>query len=135
MRIRVISSRKEINTLRPNEKAIHLAFRASNVDYLNLLQKVPRLQMIQAPPSYIKTMSKAVEVFLEMQGVKLLEGDVWGHRRDLDEYFIIEDATIKEIHTLVDSGASMDDVAEKVQRKAKISPDLIKFIAMTKIAA
>jgi len=70
-----------------------------------------------------------------MQGVKLLEGDVWGHRRDLDEYFIIEDATIKEIHTLVDSGASMDDVAEKVQRKAKISPDLIKFIAMTKIAA
>jgi hypothetical protein len=135
MRIRVISSRKEINTLRPNEKAIHLAFRASNVDYLNLLQKVPRLQMIQAPPSYMKTMSKAVEVFLEMQGVKLLEGDVWGHRRDLDEYITIEDATIKEIHTLVDSGASMDDVAEKVQRNAKISPDLIKFIASTKIAA
>jgi hypothetical protein len=135
MRIRVISSRNEISTLRPNEKAIHLAFRASNMDYMNLLQKIPRLQMIQAPPSYMKTMSKAVEVFLEMQGVKLLEGDVWGHRRDLDEYFIIEDATIKEIHTLVDSGASMDDVAEKVQRKAKISPDLIKFIAMTKIAA
>jgi hypothetical protein len=43
-------------------------------------------------------------------------------------------ATIEEIHTLADSGASMDDVAEKVQRKAKISPDLIKFIAMTKIA-
>ena len=135
MRIRVISSRKEINTLRPNEKAIHLAFRASNVDYMNLLQKVPRLQIIQAPPSYMKTMSKAVEVFLEMQGVKLLEGDVWGHRRDLDEYITIEDATIKEIHTLVDSGASMDDVAEKVQRNAKISPDLIKFIASTKIAA
>jgi hypothetical protein len=112
-----------------------MAFRASNVDYLNLLQKVPRLQMIQAPPSYMKTMSKAVEVFLEMQGVKLIEGDVWGHRRDLDEYITIEDATIKEIHTLVDSGASMDDVAEKVQRKTKISPDLIKFIASTKIAA
>jgi hypothetical protein len=134
MRIRIISSRKEIASLKPNEKAVHMAFRASNVDYMNLLQQVPRLQMIQAPPSYMKTMSKAVEVFLEMQGVKLLEGDVWGHRRDLDEYITIEDATIKEIHTLVDSGASMDDVAEKVQRKAKISPDLIKFIAMTKIA-
>jgi hypothetical protein len=135
MRIRVISSRKEINTLRPNEKAIHLAFRASNMDYMNLLQKVPRLQMIQVPPSYMKTISKAVGVFLEMQGVKLIEGDVWGHRRDLDEYFTIEDATIEEIHALADSGASMDDLAEKVQRKAKISPDLIKFIASTKIAA
>jgi hypothetical protein len=135
MRIRVISSRKEINILRPNEKAVHLAFRASNMDYMNLLQKVPRLQMIQVPPSYMKTISKAVEVFLDMQGVKLLEGDVWGHRRDLDEYFTIENATIEEIHTLADSGASMDDVAEMVQRKAKISPDLIKFIASTKIAA
>jgi len=83
----------------------------------------------------MKTMSKAVEVFLDMQGVKLIEGDVWGHRRDLDEYITIEDATIKEIHTLVDSGASMDVVAEKVQRKAKMSHDLIKFIASTKIAA
>jgi hypothetical protein len=135
MRIRVISSRKEIASVKPNEKAIHMAFRASNVDYINLLQQVPRIQMIQVPPSYMKTMSKAVEVFLEMQGVKLLEGDVWGHRRDLDEYFTIENATIEEIHTLADSGATMDDVAEKVQRKAKISPDLIKFIASTKIAA
>jgi hypothetical protein len=135
MRIRIISSRKEIASLKPNEKTVHMAFRASNVDYLNLLQQVPRLQMIQAPPSYMKTMSKAVEVFLEMQGVKLIEGDVWGHRRDLDEYFTIENATIEEIHTLVDSGASMDDVAEKVQRKAKISSDLIKFIASTNSTA
>jgi hypothetical protein len=135
MRIRVISSRNEINTLRPNEKAIHLAFRASNMDYMNLLQEVPRLQMIQVPPSYMKTISKAVEVFLEMQGVKLIEGDVWGHRRDLDEYFTIEKATIEEIHTLADSGASMDVVAEKVQRKAKLSPDLIKLIASTNSTA
>jgi hypothetical protein len=135
MRIRIISSRKEIASLKPNEKTVHMAFRASNVDYLNLLQQVPRLQMIQAPPSYMKTMSKAVEVFLEMQGVKLIEGDVWGHRRDLDEYFTIENATIEEIHTLADSGASMDDVAEKVQRKAKISSDLIKFIASTNSTA
>jgi hypothetical protein len=80
MKIRIISSREEINSIRPNEKAVHLAFRASNVDFLNLLQRVPRLQMVQVPPSYMKTMSKAIDVFLEMQGVKLLEGDVWGHR-------------------------------------------------------
>jgi hypothetical protein len=83
MKIRIISSREEINSIRPNEKAVHLAFRASNVDFLNLLQKVPRLQMIQVPPSYMKTMSKAIDVFLDMQGVKLLQGDVWGHRKDM----------------------------------------------------
>ena len=122
MKIRIISSREEINSIRPNEKAIHLAFRASNVDFLNLLQKVPRLQMIQLPSSYMKTMSKAIEVFLDMQGVKLLEGDVWGHRKDLDEYFTVEDATIEEIRSLADSGTTLDDVADQVQKKARIRP-------------
>ena len=135
MKIRIISSREEINSIRPNEKAVHLAFRASNVDFLNLLQKVPRVQMIQIPPSYMKTMSKAIDVFLEMQGVKLLQGDVWGHRKDLDEYLTIEDATVEEIRSLADSGTTLDDVANQVQKKARIGPDLIKFIAQTEITA
>ena len=80
-------------------------------------------------------MSKAVEVFLDMQGVKLLEGDVWGHRKDLDEYFTIEDSTIQEIRSLADSGASIDAVTDQIQKKARIGPDLIKFIASTNPAA
>jgi len=135
MKIRIISSREEINSIRSNEKAVHLAFRASNVDFLNLLQKVPRLQMIQVPSSYMKTMSKAIGVFLEMQGIKLLEGDVWGHRKDLDEYFTVEDATVEEIRSLADSGTTLDDVANKVQQKARIGPELIKYIAEAKITA
>jgi hypothetical protein len=135
MKIRIISSREEINSLRPNEKAVHMSFRASNVDYLNLLQKVPRLQLVQVPSSYMKTMSKAIEVFLEMQGVKLLQGDVWGHRKDLDEYFNIEDSTIEEIRSLAASGASMEDVADQVQQKAKLSADLVKYLASYKVTA
>jgi hypothetical protein len=135
MKIRIISSREEINSIRPNEKAVHLAFRASNVDFLNLLQKVPRLQMVQIPPSYHKTMSKAIDVFLDMQGVKLLEGDVWGHRKDIDEYFTVEDATIEEIQSLAKSGTTLDRVANQIQKKARIGSDLIKFIATTKITA
>ena len=135
MKIRIISSREEINSIRPNEKAVHLAFRASNVDFLNLLKKVPRLQMVQVPPSYMKTMSKAIEVFLDMQGVKLLEGDVWGHRKDIDEYFTVEDATIEEIRSLADSGKTLDSVANQIQKKARIGPDLIKFITTTEITA
>ena len=135
MRLRVISPRNEIPNLNPNEKTVHLAFRASNVDFLNLMQRCPRLRMIQVPPSYRKTMSNAIQVFLDMQGVEMLEGDVWGHRKDLDEYFTVEDSTLEEIRALAASGTSADDVADQIQRKARISSELIKYIARTKITS
>jgi hypothetical protein len=135
MRLRVVSARNEIPNLNPNEKMIHLAFRASNVDFLNLMQRCPRLRVIQVPPSYQKTMSNAIQVFLDMQGIELLEGDVWGHRKDLDEYFTVEDATLNEIRSLAASGANMDDVATQIQKTARIGPELIKYIAKTKITA
>jgi hypothetical protein len=80
-------------------------------------------------------LAKAIHVFLEMQGIELLQGDVWGHRKDLDEYFTVEDATIEEIHSLADSGASMDEVTDKVQKKTRLNPDLIEYIAKNKITA
>ncbi|HUS75776.1 MAG TPA: DUF1699 family protein [Methanothrix sp.] len=135
MRLRVISARNEIPNLNPNEKTVHLAFRASNVDFLNLMQRCPRLRMIQVPPSYHKTMSSAIQVFLEMQGVEMLEGDVWGHRKDLDEYFTVDDSTLEEIRALAASGASVDDVANQIQKKARIGTELIKYIAKTKRTA
>jgi hypothetical protein len=135
MKIRVISSREEINSLKPNEKAVHFAFRASNVDFLNLLQKAPRLQMIQLPPSYMKTMSNAIHQFLQMQGIDLLQGDVWGHRKDLDEYFTVEDATIEEIRSLADSGTTLDAVADQIQKKARIGQELIKYVAKNRVTA
>jgi hypothetical protein len=132
MRLRVVSERTEIPDLNPNEKMIHLAFRASNVDFLNLMQRCPRLRVIQTPSSYRKTMSNAIGVFLDMQGIELLEGDVWGHRKDLDEYFTVEDATMEEIRTLAASGVTMSEVTAQIQQKAKVSPDLVKYIANTK---
>ena len=135
MRLRVVSQRTEIPNLNSNEKMVHLAFRASNVDFLNLMQKCPRLRTIQVPHSYHKTMSNAIEVFLDMQGIELLEGDVWGHRKDLDEYYTVEDATIEEIRTLTASGATADDVADQIQKKSKLGADLIKYIAKSKITA
>ncbi len=133
MRLRVISARTEIPNLNPNEKTVHLAFRASNVDFLNLMQRCPRLRMIQVPPSYRKTMSNAIQVFLEMQGIDMLEGDVWGHRKDLDEYYTVDNTTLEEIRALAASGVSVDDVAEQIRKKSRIGSDLIKYIAESKI--
>ena len=70
-----------------------------------------------------------------MQGVKMLEGDVWGHRKDLDEYFTVEDSTLDEIRALASGGASADDVANQIQKKARIGSELIKYIAKTKVTA
>jgi len=135
MKIRIISSREEINSLRPNEKAVHLSFRPSNVDFLNLIQKSPRLQMIQVPPSYMRTMSKAIGVFLEMQGVNLLEGDVWGHRKDIDEYFNVPEEAVNTIKTLAEKGVSAEEVAREVQKTMKLGKGLIEYIAKKEIAA
>jgi hypothetical protein len=135
MKLRVISSREEIESIRPNEKMVHLAFRASNVDFLNLMQKTPRLQLVQIPPSYMKTMSKAIGVFLEMQGVKLLEGDVWGHRKDLDEYFTIPDEALTAIKSMNERGVAPEEMVKEVQKTAKLGTDLVKYIAKTGMAA
>ena len=135
MRLRVVSQRTEIPNLNSNEKMVHMAFRASNVDFLNLLQRCPRLRTIQVPHSYQKTMSNAIQVFLEMQGIELLEGDVWGHRKDLDEYYTVDNETIDEIRNLTSSGIASDDVVNQIEKKSKLSSDLIKYIAKSKITA
>jgi hypothetical protein len=135
MKLRVVSQRTEIPNLNSNEKMVHMAFRASNVDFLNLLQRCPRLRTIQVPHSYQKTMSNAIQVFLEMQGIELLEGDVWGHRKDLDEYYTVDNETIDEIRNLTSSGIASDDVVNQIEKKSKLSSDLIKYIAKSKITA
>ncbi len=78
MRIRVVSSREEIFTLNPNERIVHLAFRPSNKDIFGLVETCPKIEVIQLPKSYMRTVSRSIEMFLQMQRVQLLEGDVWG---------------------------------------------------------
>jgi hypothetical protein len=135
MRLRIVSSRSEISNLRPNERLIHLAFRASNVDFVNLMQKCPRLRMIQVPHSYYRTMSDAILVFLEMQGIELIEGDVWGHRKDLDEYFVVEDEILDEILQMSSAGIGLEDLTLEIQKKARLSHDLIEYIIKNKATA
>ena len=134
MRLRIVSSRDEISELNANERMVHLAFRPSNVDLLSLLRRCPRLRVVQIPPSYHKTMSGAVRLFLEMQGVDLLKGDVWGHRKDIDEYFEVNEETVEEIESLITQGANLEDTTNTIQNKTRLGKDMIKYIARTKIA-
>jgi hypothetical protein len=70
---------------------------------------------------------------LDIQGVELIEGDVWGHRKDIDEYYVIDESVIEEIGDLTSSGKNIDEVVSTIKNKTKLSSEMIKFIANQKM--
>lgn len=126
--MRVVSSKNEIDDLNGNEQMVHLAFRAANIDIFKLLQNCPRIRMVQVPSSYRKTLSKASEMFLAIQGVELIEGDVWGHRKDIDEYYNIDETVIKKIDRLRANGADASDIARAVSMETDLSRELVTYL-------
>jgi len=128
MRLIVVSSKEDIHHINPNERMVHLAFRPSNMDVMSLINQCPRLRAVQIPPSYYRTMSDAARQFLEIQGVTVLKGDVWGHRKDIDEYYQIDEEIVEKITSLLEKGNSIEETVKKVENETKMSEDLIKYI-------
>jgi hypothetical protein len=135
MRIRVVSSREEIFTLNPNERLVHLAFRPSNKDIFGLVETCPKIEVIQLPKSYMATVSKSIEMFLQMQRVQLLEGDVWGHRKDINEYFTISSSVIEKIKEMKGEGKTTEEIEKKVSRESKLNPGMVGYILNKEIPA
>ncbi|MHC1757220.1 MAG: DUF1699 family protein [Methanosarcina sp.] len=128
MRIRVVSSREEIFTLNPNERIVHLAFRPSNKDIFGLVETCPKIEVIQLPKSYMRTVSKSIEMFLQMQRVQLIEGDVWGHRKDINEYYSIPSSVIEKIKEMKNEGKPSEEIEKKVARESKLNPEMVAYI-------
>ncbi|WP_410508683.1 DUF1699 family protein [Methanosarcina hadiensis] len=135
MRIRVVSSREEIFTLNPNERLVHLAFRPSNKDIFGLIETCPKVEVIQLPKSYMATVSKSIEMFLQMQRIQLLEGDVWGHRKDINEYFAIPSSVIEKIKEMKNEGKAAEEIEKKVSRESKLNPAMVAYILNKETAA
>ena len=128
MKIRVVSSREEIFTLNPNERIVHLAFRPSNKDIFGLVETCPKIEVIQLPKSYMVTVSKSIEMFLEMQRIQLLEGDVWGHRKDINEYYTVPSSVLEKIKEMKLEGKSTEDIEAKISRESKLNPEMVAYI-------
>jgi hypothetical protein len=128
MKIRVVSKRKEIETLDEGERVIHLAFRPSNKDIFDLVKRCKNVEVIQIPSSYRKTVSKSIEMFLEMEGIRLIEGDVWGHRKDINEYYSISPSVNDRIKELKSEGMSDEEIARKIEREGKLNKDILLYI-------
>ena len=128
MKIRIVSSKEDINDLTRNDQTVHLAFRASSTDMFKLLQSSPRLRAVQVPPSYYKNMPNTGRTFLETQGVEIIEGDVWGHRKDIDEYYVVNDKVIKRISDLQSDGMNVEEISSRISWESKLSPAMVNYI-------
>ena len=133
MRIRVVSSRDEIFTLNPNERLVHLAFRPSNKDIFGLVETCPKIEVIQLPKSYMRTVSRSIEMFLEMQRIQLIEGDVWGHRKDISEYYAVPSSVIEKIKEMKIEGKATEEIGKKIARESKLTPGMVTYILTKEI--
>lgn len=128
MKIRVVSSKEEIETLNPDEEIIHFAFRPANTDIFAIVQKCPQVKALHIPTSYKRTISTSAIMFLKMQGIELLEGDVWGHRKDINEYSEVSPSVYERIKEYHAQGMAEQDIIEKLVRETRLSPDFIAFL-------
>ncbi|ADI73316.1 Protein of unknown function DUF1699 [Methanohalobium evestigatum Z-7303] len=134
MKIRVLSSKDEIENLDENEEMVHLAFRPSNTDIFSIVSKCTNLKALHIPSSYKRTLSESAKMFLDMQGINLLEGDVWGHRKDINEYSEVSDNIYNRIKELKDEGLSDDEIVDKMKKETKLGPDFVEFLIKQKYA-
>ena len=74
------------------------------------------------------TVSKSIEMFLEMQRIQLLEGDVWGHRKDINEYYTVPSSVIEKIKEMKIEGKSTEDIEAKISRESKLNPEMVAYI-------
>ncbi|WP_370572283.1 DUF1699 family protein [Methanomethylovorans sp.] len=128
MKIRVVSSRDEINTLNPNEKIVHLAFRPSNQDIFSLVIRCPEVKALHIPSSYMRTVSRSTKMYLKMQGIELIEGDVWGHRKDINEYYEIPQEVFDRLKQWRTDKMQEKDIIEKLTRETRLGPDFVSFL-------
>jgi hypothetical protein len=87
---RIIASEEDLKDIEGKEENVHFCFRPSEKNIFELVTKTPKLKRIQLPSSYHKTISNTTKALLKMKNIKLLVGDIWGHRTDIDRFAEIE---------------------------------------------
>ena len=57
-----------------------------------------------------------------------MEGDVWGHRKDINEYYEIKASIMDMISKLKAEGVPENNIRKKMTEETGLSPDLISFL-------
>jgi len=69
-------------------------------------------------------------MFLQMQRVQLIEGDVWGHRKYICEYYAIPSSVIENIKKMKIEGKPTEEIEKKVSRESKLNPGMVAYMGM-----
>jgi hypothetical protein len=80
------------------------------------------------------TVSKSIEMFLQMQRIQLIEGDVWGHRKDINEYYTIPSSVTEKIREMRIEGKSTEDIEARISRENKLNPGLVAYIITKEVS-
>lgn len=131
MRIKVVSSRKEINKIPVDEKIVHLSFRPSMEDLINVVHRCPKIEAIQLPKSYYCSVARAIRLYIQEKNIELIEGDVWGHRGDLYAYYTVPEPIMTTIANMRENYSDQETITEKITRIHKLSPSLSSYIVGT----
>jgi len=67
-------------------------------------------------------------MFLTVKHIQLLEGDVWGHRKDLNEYYSVPSSVIEKIKTMKIERKSTEDIEKEISKETKLKPEMIAYI-------
>lgn len=113
MQFRIINKKEDIENIDKTEEFVHFTFRPSMSDVISLLNRAPGLDIIQMPPSYIKSLSRGIDYLFEMKNVFLSNGDVWGHRSDISEFIEVPTPLIKEMY---DEGRSPEQISKQIDQ-------------------
>ncbi|VVB97626.1 Uncharacterised protein [uncultured archaeon] len=87
---RIIGGEEDLKDIDGKEENVHFCFRPYEKNIFELVAKTPKLKRIQLPSSYHKTISNTTKTLLKMKNIKLLTGDIWGHRTDIDRFAELE---------------------------------------------
>ena len=131
MRLRIVRAKEDTPKLNPNERMVHLVFRPTMVDIVNLMARCPRLEAVQVPLYCHRKLPPDTRCILEARGIDLLAGDARYHKSDTGEYIMVDESVIEEIRNMVSEGVGAEKIVSRLQWTARLAPDLIRYIIKT----
>lgn len=131
MQIRVISDKDEIGELSAGERVVHCAFRPNYKEVFHILDMCPKLEAIQIPKSYYDTIAESVILLLKSKRVELIEGDVQGHRKDVNMYYTVPAKVLDKIKDMKGEGARESEIVDAVNKMYLLRPATVSYLVKT----
>jgi len=129
MVIHILGNRDDIKKLTNRSRFIHLTFRPSNMDILNIINTCTKLEFIELSQSHIKSLSATTKTIFKQNNIKIIEGDMWGRRNDIHDDITISQDEMIEICKMVNQNQPKDHIGEYIRSiEPSFKQNLIDYI-------